>query len=507
MKQNDENIILLIPKVIFDIIKKLNSSGFEAYIVGGCLRDLMLKRNINDWDITTNAKPQDIQKIFKKTVYENNFGTVGVITGDKDIALKIVEITTYRLESSYLDKRHPENIKFANNIEDDLMRRDFTINAMAFSIETSKILKTKVKVTGKLIDLYNGLDDLKNKKIKAVRDPNERFDEDALRMMRALRFALQLNFKIDEKTFKAIQSKSKNIKFISFERIRDEFIKIIMSDAGGEAINLLKDTGLLQSIIPELIDCIGVGQNLHHIYTVYDHLVNSFDYAVKQHYSLEVRLSSLFHDIGKPAAKKGNGKNSTFYNHEIISAKITKKILERFRFPSYISDKVILLVKNHQFYYDPEINTDSSIRYLLSNVKKENILELSQLREADRIGSGCPKALPFRLRHFLFRVEKVLNEMENKNLSLKTLKVDGEKLMKLLEIKPGPRLGFLLNILLSDVIGDLKLNTVKYLNSRALELNKLNDIKLKDLNDKSKGVYQDLLKKEEQKIKKKYGVY
>jgi len=387
------------------------------------------------------------------------------------------------------------------------MRRDFTINAMAFSIETSKILKTKVKVTGKLIDLYDGLEDLNKKLVRAVRDSNERFNEDALRMMRAIRFALQLGFKIEDNTFGAISKQAKNIKYISFERIRDEFIKIVMSGAGSRAVELLEKSDLLSYIIPELMACIGVGQNLHHIYTVYDHLINSFDYAVKQDYSLEVRLASLFHDIGKPMSKKGEGKNSTFYNHEIISATITKKILERLRFPSYISDKVVLLVKNHQFYYDPEINTDSSIRYLLSNVKKENILELSQLREADRIGSGCPKALPFRLRHFLFRVEKVLNEMENKNLNLKTLKIDGDKLMKLLDINPGPRLGFILNILLSDIIGDLKLNTVKYLNTRAKELNELNDLKLKALNDKSKIIYKELIEKEEEKIKKKYGVY
>jgi putative nucleotidyltransferase with HDIG domain len=386
------------------------------------------------------------------------------------------------------------------------MRRDFTINAMAFDILKSKVLKTKVKVEGKIIDLYEGISDLNKRIIKAVRNANERFDEDALRMLRAVRFASQLGFRIEDKTFDAVQLKAKNIKFVSDERIRDEFIKIAMSDAGSKSVKLLEESSLLKYILPELIDCIGVGQNLHHIYTVYDHLLNSFDYAVKQGFSLEVRLAALFHDIGKPMSKRGEGKFSTFYNHEVISTKITKKILERMKFPSYIMDKVLLLVKNHQFYYDPEINTDSSIRYLLSNVKKENILELSQLREADRIGSGCPKALPFRLRHFLFRVEKVLNEMENKNLSLKTLKVDGEKLMKLLNIKPGPRLGFILNILLSDIIGDMNLNKVKYLSNRVKELNKLNDLKLKELSDKSKTIYKDLMLKEEEKIKNKYKV-
>ncbi|MFA5229874.1 MAG: HD domain-containing protein [Candidatus Paceibacterota bacterium] len=456
--------------------------------------------------MTTNAKPKDIQKIFEKSIYENNFGTVGILTGAKENNLKIVEITTYRLESSYLDKRHPENIKFADNIHDDLMRRDFTINAMAFKVDSAKILKTKVKASGTLVDLYNGQNDLAQGLVKAVRDPNERFNEDALRMLRAVRFAGQLNFKIDKATELAIKSNAKNLKFISGERIRDEFIKIAMSNAGAESIIMLEKCGLLEHIIPELINSIGVGQNLHHIYTVYEHLINSFDYAVKQNLSLEVRLAALLHDIGKPISKRGEGKNSTFYNHEMVSAKMAKKILERLKFPNYILDKVVLLVRNHQFYYDPEINTDSSIRYLLSNVKKENILELSQLREADRIGSGCPKALPFRLRHFLFRVEKVLNELENKNLSLKTLKIDGDKLMKLLGIKPGPRLGFILNILLSEIIGDMGKNTVKYLNPRVKELNKLDDLKLRELSDKSKTIYRDLMLAEEEKIKSKYKV-
>ncbi|HRZ29775.1 MAG TPA: HD domain-containing protein [Candidatus Paceibacterota bacterium] len=456
--------------------------------------------------MTTSAQPQDIQKIFKKSIYENNFGTVGILTGAKENNLKIVEVTTYRLESNYLDKRHPENIKFADDICDDLMRRDFTINAMAFKIDSVKILKTKVKAEGDLIDLYNGQDDLSNGLIRAVRDPNERFGEDALRMLRAMRLTSQLNFKIEKTTALAIKLNAKNLKFVSSERIRDEFIKILMSSAGAKSIVMLEESGLLEYIIPELIDSIGVGQNLHHIYTVYEHLINSFDYAVKQNFSLEVRLAALLHDIAKPIVKKGNGKNSTFYNHEMVGAKMVKRILERLKFPNYILDKVVLLVRNHQFYYDPEINTDSSIRYLLTNVKKENILELSQLREADRIGSGCPKALPFRLRHFLFRVEKVLNELENKNLSLKTLKINGDKLMKLLDIKPGPRLGFILNILLSEVIGDIKVNTVKYLNNRAKELNCLDDLKLKDLNDKSKEIYKQLMLSEEEKIKTKYKV-
>jgi len=506
MNKESKTIKLALPKVVFDIIEKLKTNGFQAYIVGGCLRDLILGRDVYDWDITTSCKPEQIRKLFDKSIYENTFGTVGVITGSSENNSKIVEVTTYRLESNYLDKRHPENIKFADNLNDDLMRRDFTINAMAFDILKSKVLKTKVNVEGNIIDLYNGVDDLNKKLIRAVREPKDRFNEDALRMVRAIRFSTQLGFQIEKNTFEALKSLAKNIKFVSSERIRDEFIKMIMSENAVLGIQQLETSGIMEYIIPELINCIGVGQNMHHIYTVYEHLVRSLDYAVKNDYSLEVRLAALFHDIGKPRVKKGNGKFSTFYNHEMESAKITKKILERLKFPNYIMDKVVLLVRHHQFYYDPEVNTDSSIRYLITNVKKENILELSQLREADRIGSGCPKALPFRLRHFLFRVEKVLNEMENKNLSLKTLKIDGADLMKELKMKPGPAMGFVLNILLSEIINDLKLNTKKYLISRARELVEKTESQLKKESDNSKKVFEKMKTLEEDKIKEKHGI-
>ncbi len=506
MKNKTDNIVVGLPKEVFRIISKLKEAEFDAYIVGGCLRDLLLEREINDWDVVTNAKPKQVQVIFKKSIYENNFGTVGILTGSKVNNLKIVEVTTYRQESDYKDKRHPEKIKFLKELPGDLMRRDFTINALAFDIKKTKELKTKVKCEGVIIDIFEGIKDLKNKIIRAVGCPKERFEEDALRMLRAVRFAAVLGFCIEEKTFAAILEKSPNLKFVSKERIRDEFIKIVMSEAGSKAIALLCETKLMNHVIPEILEAVGVDQNLHHIYTVYEHLLRSFDYAVKQNCSLEVRLAALLHDIGKPKVKRGKGKTATFYNHEVVGAKMTRKILERLKFPNYILDKIVLLVDNHQFFYDPLINTDASIRHLLAKVKKENILELSQLREADRIGSGCPKALPFRLRHFLFRVEKVLNELDNKNLSLKTLKLDGHQLMKMLDLKPGPKLGYLLNILLSEIIDDLKLNNIKHLTKRAKELNLLDTSKLKDMSDASKTKYENLLKEEERKIKKKYGV-
>lgn len=268
MTNKAQKIEINIPEPVFNIIEKLNEAGFEAYVVGGCVRDLILNREINDWDITTSAKPKEIQKLFKKSIYENNFGTVGIITGSKVFNLKIIEVTTFRLESNYMDKRHPENIKFADNLKDDLMRRDFTINALALKILKGIKNKEEIKADCEIIDLYEGADDLKNKSIRAVRNANERFDEDALRMMRCVRFMAQLDFKIEKETLSALHTKANNIKYISSERIRDELIKTIMSKNGLRGLLELEKVGLLKIIIPELIQTIGITQNLHHIYTV-----------------------------------------------------------------------------------------------------------------------------------------------------------------------------------------------------------------------------------------------
>jgi tRNA nucleotidyltransferase/poly(A) polymerase len=241
-----------IPKEIQSIIKKLEKRGFEAYIVGGCVRDFLLEKEPNDWDITTNATAEEIQKIFPKSFYNNKFGTVTVINKDaKGENLKNIEITTYRIDVGYSDKRHPDEIKFTPNLEEDLKRRDFTVNAMALRVESRKSVKSKVG-SHKIIDLFGGQEDLKNKIIRAVGNPDERFSEDALRMLRAVRFAVQLDFEIEKATFKSIKKNSKLLKFISQERIRDELKKIILSDRPSEGIEILRKLELLKYIIPEL---------------------------------------------------------------------------------------------------------------------------------------------------------------------------------------------------------------------------------------------------------------
>jgi len=269
-----------IPNDIITILKALDSNGFEAYLVGGCVRDLLLKKEPKDWDVTTDAQPPEIQQIFPESIYENNFGTVLVKTSSTQPSLKTVEITTFRKESKYSDKRHPDLITFANTIEEDLARRDFTINALALEIQNTKYDLQNNKY--RIIDPFQGQSDLKKKLIRAVLDPQKRFQEDALRLLRAIRFACELNFEIEQNTFKALKQNAPLLKFIAPERIRDEFLKIINTPQAAQGILLLQQTDLLKEFLPELVEGINVSQNKHHLYDVFEHLWRSLDYAAKK---------------------------------------------------------------------------------------------------------------------------------------------------------------------------------------------------------------------------------
>jgi tRNA nucleotidyltransferase (CCA-adding enzyme) len=486
---------MTIPKEINLILEKLRKNpsnfsgrvGFEAYAVGGCVRDLLLNEKPKDWDITTNATPTQIRKLFPKNFYENKFGTVSVITNSKDETLKVVEITPYRLEGKYSDKRHPDEIKFAKKLEDDLARRDFTVNALAMD-ENKKI-----------IDFFDGQKDLKNKIIRAVGDANKRFEEDALRMLRAIRFACTLNFEIEEKTLKAIQKNADWIQMISNERIHDELIKIFETEKAAYGIDLLRQTNLLKFILPELDKGVGVSQNKHHIYDIYEHSLRSLDEAAKHKFNLEVKVASLFHDIGKPETKQGEGPDSTFYNHDYVGAKFTDRVLKRLKFPNKFIDKVVLLVKNHMFVSDPEKLTDAGARRLLKRVGRENIIDLINLRVADRLGMGRPKEKPYRLRTIEYMIEKVSKDP----ISAKMLKINGNDIMKLLKIQPSPKVGAILDVLLAEVIEEPKNNNKKYLESRVLELNEEN---LEVLRKLAKGKIDEKKEEEDLKIREKYWI-
>lgn len=477
---------MIIPKQVMSILEQLKEKGFQAFIVGGCLRDLLREEEPQDWDIATDANPEQIQEVFPKSFRDNNFGTVTVLTGAKKESLKEVEITPFRTEAKYSDKRHPDKVVFAKTIEEDLSRRDFTINAMAKDKD--------------IIDPYSGQEDLKEKIIRAVRDPDERFSEDALRMIRAVRFACVLGFAIEEKTKQAIKKNSMWLKMISKERIRDEFLKIIMSDKADEGINLLKELNLLRFIAPELEEGCGVGQNKHHIYGCYEHSILSLKYAAEKKFNLYVRLASLFHDIAKPRVKRGDGLDSTFYGHEIVGARMTKKILEDLRFSNKDIEKIVRLVRYHLFYYNTGEVSESSVRRLVKNVGTENMGELLQVRMADRIGSGVPKAEPYKLRHLKYIIDKVSQDP----ISAKMLKINGNDIMKLLKEEPGPKIGQILDILLSFVLLDPKKNKKEILIKEAEKLGKLKN--LKEIAEKSKMEVQEIETKKDKMTKGKYWV-
>jgi poly(A) polymerase/tRNA nucleotidyltransferase (CCA-adding enzyme) len=474
-----------LPEEVKNIIRKLQDSGFQGYAVGGCVRDLLLGKEPKDWDITTNAKPEEIQKIFPEHVYENTFGTVAIKTGSDKPELALVEVTPYRIEGKYSDKRHPDDVKFADKLEDDLSRRDFTVNALAMDID------------GKVTDLFNSQKDLKSKVIRTVGEPVERFGEDALRLLRAVRFATILNFKIEKKTLEAVNKNADWLIAISKERVKDEFIKIINSDNAYEGLMLLYETGLLNHIVPELLEGIGVGQNLHHIYTVWEHNTLALKYAAGKNYSLEVRLGSLFHDIGKPQTKRGDGKFSTFYGHDVIGAKITAGIMNRLKFSKEIAERVIKLVRYHLFYYNVGEVTESSVRRLLANVGPENINDLIKVREADRIGSGRPKAVPYKLRHLQYIIDKVSHDP----ISVKMLRVGGEDVIRELDTKPGPKIGLILNYLLAEVIDDPAKNTKEYLEQRIHDLDKKSPEELRESLEKIEKAVDE---EEKERMKKYY---
>lgn len=447
------------------ILNKLHKAGFKAYLVGGCVRDLLLKKTPKDWDIATSAKPKQIQKLFPKHFYNNKFGTVTVLPSK-------IEVTTFRKESKYTDKRHPDVIEFTTSIRKDLERRDFTINALAYDGE----------------ELVGDASDLERKLIRAVGSPEERFREDALRLIRAVRFAVQLGFEIEQETQRAVKKNSGLLRFIAKERIKDELIKILMSEHPDKGLLMLRDLGLLRIVLPELELGVGVSQNKHHIYTVFEHSLRSLQTAAKRNYNLEVRLASLFHDIAKPEVKQGDGPDASFRNHDIVGAKWASRILRRLRFEKKIIDKVYVLVRRHMFLSDPQLVTEAAARRLIRHVDKGNIQDLINLRITDRLGSGVPKARPYRLRHFEYLLDKVSRDPINESM----LKINGNDILQILQIKPGPKVGLILRALLNEVLDNPEKNKKLYLEERAKELGQLSDKELgvrgKELVDKKEEI-------------------
>ncbi|HEY4495765.1 MAG TPA: HD domain-containing protein [Candidatus Paceibacterota bacterium] len=497
MKNSAEKIIFAIPKEVVVVAKTLEKAGFEAYLIGGCVRDLLLKKKPKDWDFTTNATPEEIMKIFPNTFYENEYGTVGIVNesvsdAPLDETFKVVEVTPYRLEAKYSNKRHPDTVTFGKKLADDLKRRDFTMNAIALKIEKESGVGCEVSV----VDLFGGQKDLKAGIIRAVGEPAERFAEDALRILRAIRLSAELDFTIEEKTAEAIKVNARYLENISAERIRDEFSRILLSNNPQKALILSHNLGVLSFVLPELEKGIGVKQNSAHTYDVWEHSLRTLQHAAKRNFVFEVRLTALLHDLGKIPTRRWSEekKDWTFYGHDVIGAKIATKILARLKFSKKITDDVIKLVRWHMFFSDTEVITLSSVRRMINNVGPENIWHLMDVRAADRIGTGRPKESPYRLRKYQAMVE----EASRDPISVNMLKIKGGKIMEITNLEPGPKIGFILHALLEEVLEEPKFNTADYLEKRVRELAKLSDSELKKVGQSAK----DKKTKEEEKIVK-----
>lgn len=424
-------------KEVVDLMNVFNKNKYQIFVVGGAVRDALLNKPVDNWDFTTDATPEQIQKLFPDSFYNNAYGTVSIPSKLRTI----FEITPFRKESDYSDLRHPEKIEWAKTIEEDLSRRDFTINAIAYDGKN-------------IVDPYGGQKDLANKLIKAVGDPEIRFNEDALRLLRAIRFASQLGFLIEENTRNSIQKKSPLLTKISWERIRDEFLKILKSDHPAEGVLFLRSTGLLSYILPEVDVCFFIPQKSpkrHHIYDVGTHLVMSLKNCPSK--DPIARFATLIHDIGKVKTFRKDEKTGliTFYNHEVVGKKQAEIIADRFKLSNKEKDKLVKLVQFHQFTVS-EIQTDKAVRRFIKNVGKEYLNDIIDLRYGDRIGSG---AKPTSWRFDLFR--KRLEEVQKQPFQIKDLKIGGNDVMKILQIKPGPKVGEILKKLFDQVVeGKLK---------------------------------------------------
>ncbi|HEX6990113.1 MAG TPA: HD domain-containing protein [Bacillota bacterium] len=429
----------LIPADVRRVLQGLARSGHQAFLVGGCVRDLLLGRRPADWDVTTDAVPQRVQAVFRRTRPTGvAHGTVTVLAGRRP-----VEVTTFRTEGGYSDRRRPDWVDFTDRLELDLARRDFTINAVALDHR------------GRLHDPFGGLDDLAAGVVRAVGDPNARFAEDALRMLRAVRFAAQLAFRIEEDTLAAVRRHAHLLDHVSSERIRDEFGKLLLAPEPAPALEILKDTGLLGRFLPELLEGVDVAQNVHHAFTVWKHNVLACQHAPPV---LTLRLAALLHDVAKPRClgiDEAGGRH--FYHHEVIGAQMADAVLRRLRFDNATREKVVHLIRHHLALHHYPDMSDAAVRRLIRRIGLEHLDDLIALRIADRRASGTKRSdLSRGTRLLLRRIEQVL--AEDAAFGLKDLKVNGHDVMRVLGVPPGRIVGRILNALLEEVLEDPTLN-------------------------------------------------
>ncbi len=479
-----------IPKDVRSVLLNLQVHGHQAYLVGGCVRDLVIGRVPHDWDVTTNATPEVIISLFPHTYYNNEYGTVGVVTQNTEM---IVEVTPFRGEGVYTDSRHPDSVIWVQDIKEDLTRRDFTCNAIALNINDMSF-----------IDPYNGLSDIKDKLLRCVRNANDRFSEDALRMMRLIRLSAQLDFNIDPVTHESAKENAHKLKFIAIERIQDEFKKLLITTKPMSGLIVAHEIGLLKHFLPELENGIGISQNQAHSFDVWEHNLRTLQHAADKNWDINLRLSALFHDISKPETRRYSEekRDYTFYGHDVVGGRVTRVIMERMKFPKDQMEKVSLMVRWHMFFSDTEQITLSAVRRLITNVGKDNIWDLMNLRICDRVGTGRPKEQPFRFRQYQSMIEQALTDP----ISLKQLKIDGKKIITVTHERPGPIIGYILNALFQEVLEDPTKNTREYLESRALHMKDLPILDLKALSKQGKNMIEEKNIEQIKAIKKDFHV-
>lgn len=419
-----------LPEKVKRIIGIIEGAGYEAYAVGGCVRDCVMGRIPDDWDITTSADPQQVKRLFQRTVDTGiRHGTVTVLMDKEGF-----EVTTYRLDGEYEDSRHPKNVVFTSSLEEDLKRRDFTMNAMAYNDRTG------------IVDIFGGMEDIKTGVIRCVGNPWERFAEDALRMMRAVRFSAQLGYEIEQETARAIGEMAGNLVNISAERIQTELVKLLVSQHP-DYLRSCMETGILQVILPELQRCMETPQNNpHHCYTVGEHILHSLLHVENERV---LRLTMLLHDIGKPEAKTTDEDGTDhFHGHAVIGEQMARVILKRLKLDNDTIYKTCRLVLYHDYNVEP---APECVRRAVHKIGEDIFPYLFAVKRADILAQS-----DYRREEKLKRLEeteKIYNEIQaaGECVSLRTLAVTGKDLINI-GMKPGRELGEVLNRLLEIVL-------------------------------------------------------
>ena len=431
----------LVPDPILDVLRRLQGGGYRAYVIGGATRELLVgeKPLPQDWDVGTSATPEEVLRLFPRGIATGaRFGTITVPTDAGPC-----EVTTFRVESEYRDARRPDRVTFVRELEADLTRRDFTVNAIAWD-----------PLHDRIVDPARGIPDLESRLLRAVGNPLDRFREDGLRPIRAARFAATLEFGIEEETARALREAGEEVGRVAAERVRDELMKMLGAREPSRGFEVLRKAGLLGIWLPELQATVAVPQNRYHAYDVYFHTLYSCDAAPRE--KPVVRLAALFHDVGKPATRleKEDGE-ATFYNHQFVGEEMVRKAMERLRFSHDMTERVAHLVRQHMFDYRPGW-TDAAVRRFIRSVGVDQIADLFDLRIADNLGNGLKTGFPHYLEELRARVEAILEAEEA--LSVRDLAVDGSDVMTALDIPPGPRVGEILNHLLEEVLENPSLN-------------------------------------------------